>query len=162
MSPMLPSKFVEEGFDDWKNATNGLIRHEESTVHKKAIVVLLAQKKGECVDSVFVKQMESEQQYWRKVFERVVEVIQFWAARCLPFRRSDETVGSPKNGNYFGLLELLTKFDPFLSEQIDIHGKKGKSHTSYLSKDECEEFISLIGTRILGQIISESKKCKYY
>ena len=60
---MFPSKFAEEGFDDWKNARNGLIRHEETAVHKKAIVVLLAQKKkGGRVDSVLVKQMESEQQ----------------------------------------------------------------------------------------------------
>ena len=42
MSSVFPSKFAEEVFDDLKNATNELIRHEESTVHKKAIVALLA------------------------------------------------------------------------------------------------------------------------
>ena len=60
MSPEFPSKFAEEGFDDWKNANTGLIRHEESTVHKKAIVALLARKKkGERVDAALVKQMEN-------------------------------------------------------------------------------------------------------
>ena len=50
MSSVFPSKFAEEVFDDLKNATNELIRHEESTVHKKAIVALLAWKqKGERV-----------------------------------------------------------------------------------------------------------------
>ena len=53
--------FSEEGFDEWKNARNGQIRHEESTVHKKAIVALLARKKkGERVDYVLVKQRKSE------------------------------------------------------------------------------------------------------
>ena len=86
--------------------------------------------------------------YWRKVLERVVEVIKFLAERGLPFRGSNETVGSPKNGNYLGLLELLAKFDPFLSEHININGKKGKGYISYLSIDVCEEFISLIWARI--------------
>ena len=84
------------------------------------------------------------------------------AERGVPLRGGGETVGSPKNDNYLGLLELLTKFDPFLSEHINIHGKKGKGHTSYLSKDVCEEFISLIEARMLDQIISEIKKCKCY
>ena len=53
---MFPTKFAEERFDDWKNPTNGLIQHEESTVHKKAIVALLAgKKKSERVDFVLVK-----------------------------------------------------------------------------------------------------------
>ena len=96
------------------------------------------------------------------MLDRVVEVIKFLAERGLPFRGSDETVGSSNNGNYLGLLELLAKFDPFLSEHINAHGNKGKGHTSYLSKDVCEEFISLIGAKILDQIISEIKKSKYY
>ena len=41
----------------------------------------------------------------------------------------------------------LVQFDPFLSEHINIPGNKGKDHTSYLSKDVCEEFIYLIGSR---------------
>lgn len=158
-----PCKFAEEGFDDWKNANIGLSRHEESILHKKAIVALLTRKKkGERVDSALVNQMENEQQYWRKVFERVVEVVKFLAERGLPFRGSDETFGSPQNGNYLGLLELLAEFDPFLSEHINTHGNKGKGNTSYLSKDVCEEFINLIGTRMLDKIISEIKMCKYY
>ena len=53
---VFPSKFAEEGFDDWKNATNGLIRHEESTVRKKIIFTLLARKKkGECPNKVMRK-----------------------------------------------------------------------------------------------------------
>ena len=163
MSPEFPSKFAEEGFDDWKNANVGLVRHEESTLHRNAVVTLLARKKkGERVDSALVNQMETEQQYWRTVLERVVEVIKFLAERGLPFRGSDETVGSPQNGNYLGLLELLAKFDPFLAQHINAHGNKGKGHTSYLSKDVCEEFISLIGASMLDDIISEIKKCKYY
>lgn len=39
---------------------------------------------------------------------------------------------------------------------------KGKGHTSYLSKTTCEEFIQLIVSSILDQVICDIKRCKYY
>ncbi|KAJ8930225.1 hypothetical protein NQ314_016990 [Rhamnusium bicolor] len=78
------------------------------------------------------------------------------------FRGSDETIGSPHNGNYLGLLELIIRFDIFLAQHINTHANKGKGHTSYLSRTTCEEFIHLIASSLLDHIISEIKKCKYY
>lgn len=117
---------------------------------------------GGRVDAALVKQMESEREYWQSILKRVVETIRFLAERGLAFRGSDETVGSPNNGNYLGILELLSKFDPFLAEHINSYANKGKGHTSYLSKTTCEEFIENLGTAVLDRIISELKACKYY
>ena len=127
-------KVYRRGVYDWKNASNLLRRHEESSSHRQALISLLMRKnKGERVDSQPVKQMETEQKYWRTLLERIIEVVKFLAERGLSFRDSDETVGSPHNGNYFGLLELLANFDSFLAKHINTHANKGWGHTSYLS-----------------------------
>lgn len=157
------SRFTKEGFDDWKNANNLLKRHEESTSHRQAIISLLVRKKKDArVDSQLVSRIETEQKYWRTLLERITSVIQFLAERGLAFRGSDETIGSPHNGNYLGLLELIAKFDIFLAQHINTYANKGKGHTSYLSKTTCEEFINLIASSLLDHIIFEIKKCKYY
>ena len=60
--------------------------------------------------------------------------------------------------NYLGTLELLSQLDPFLHEHIQKHS--GKGNTSYLSANICEEFICLMGNKVLIEIISELKKSK--
>lgn len=156
-------RFTKDGVDDWKNAHNLLTRHEESTPHRQAIISLLNLKnKNARVDSQLVSQIETEQKYWRLLLTRIIEVVKFLAERGLAFRGSDEIVGSPHNGNYLGILELIAKFDAFMAQHIQSHANKGKGHTSYLSKTTCEEFIHLIASSILDQIICEIKRCKYY
>lgn len=53
----------------------------------------------------------------------------------------------PNNGNYLGILELISEFDPFLKEHISKYGKQGKRKPPYLSKTICEELIQLMVTR---------------
>ena len=45
--------------------------------------------------------------------ERITAVICTLAERGLPFGGDSEQFGSPNNGNYLGLIELVAKFDPF-------------------------------------------------
>ncbi|XP_065645536.1 zinc finger MYM-type protein 1-like [Hydra vulgaris] len=42
------------------------------------------------------------------------------------------------------------------------HRNSGKGNISYLSANICEEFICLMGNKVLSEIISELKKAKYY
>ena len=100
--------------------------------------------------------------YWHKVLERIVEVIRFISERGLAFRGDNETIGSEKNGNYLGILELLAKFDPFLSEHLNNYANKGKGSTSYLSHTICDEFIEVLGTHIQQHIVRELKAAKYF
>lgn len=44
-----------------------------------------------------------------------------------------------------------------MAQHIQSHANKGRGHTSYLSKTKCEEFIQLIASSILDQIIYEIK-----
>ena len=82
-------------------------------------------------------------------------VIQFLRERGLAFRGNYELLESPHNGNYLGLLESISKFDPFLAEHIKSHGQKGRGTTSYLSSTICEEFVELMGEKT-RQVIADN------
>ena len=105
---------------------------------------------------------ESDRKYWCKVLARVLSVIKFLSLRGLAFRGSSELVGSPQNGNFLGILELLTGYDTFLAEHIQKSVNKSKAHVSYFYLTVCEEFTDVIATKELDIIISKIKQAKYY
>ncbi|XP_046862046.1 zinc finger MYM-type protein 1-like [Xenia sp. Carnegie-2017] len=155
--------FGKQGYNDWKRASQSIPRHEKSSAHRNAVFQLLQRSDAGCrIDSELVTQASDERNYWRAVLERVTETIRYFSERSLPFRGTDEIVGSPKNGNYLGTLELISMFDPFLAQHINRNANKGKGHTSYLSKTICEEFIQLMATRVRKQIFTEVKAAKYF
>ena len=166
--PKNSSPFVSSGFGDWKNAAARLRKHEQSTAHRESVLKVfeLAKEKSR-IDAGLVAQYKSESQYWISILERIVEVIRFLAERGLAFLGHDEKLGSKSNGNYLGLLELLAKFDPFLSAHI---GKQkalqeegeGRRAVTYLSSTICEEFIAIMADRVLNTIVSEVKDAKYF
>lgn len=100
--------------------------------------------------------------YWREVVRRLISVIIFISERGLAFRGENETLGSPNNGNYLGLLELISEYDDFLKNHIKQHGNSGSGHTNYLSSTICETFVELVGKRVFDEIISRIKQSKYY
>lgn len=150
------------GFSDWKHSER-IGEHERSEEHRACMLALHSRSKNTGrVDSDLVKQIDAERQYWREVLKRVVAVIQFLGERGLAFRGDDERLGSPHNGNFLGIVELLAKFDPFLADHLQRFGGKGKGSVSYLSSTICEEFIHLMGERTKEAIISEIKEAKYF
>ena len=60
-------------------------------------------------------------------------MIKFLSSRGLAFRESSELVGSPQNGNFLEILELLAEYDTFLAEHIQKRVNKGKEHVSCFS-----------------------------
>ena len=61
-----------------------------------------------------------------------------------------------------GVLELLSKFDPFLAEHISRFGNKGRGTTSYLSSTICDELIERMGADVLSEICDEVRTAKYF
>ncbi|XP_059156041.1 zinc finger MYM-type protein 1-like [Physella acuta] len=149
-------------FKQWKSAHEVLSRHENSKQHIDSLAALCSRKSTGQIDMKLVTQYESEIQYWRQVLHRIVSVVQFLCIRGLPFRGRTEEVGSPNNGNYLGLLELLSQYDTFLAEHMRIHANKGRGHTSYISSTICEEMIELMGQKVLSVIVDEIKTAKYF
>ncbi|KAL4098683.1 hypothetical protein QTP88_023234 [Uroleucon formosanum] len=162
----IQSKFCRQttdDFNDWKNAHKRLKEHEGSLNHKTCLLKLkdLGQEQGR-LESMLLVQINHEKMYWRSVLERVVSVIKTLASRGLPFRGQEEIFGSPKNGNYMMLLELLSEFDPFLAQYISKYGNSGSGTTSYLSSTICDEIIVLMAKKVKEAIINEVKSRKYY
>lgn len=95
-------------------------------------------------------------------YPRLIESIIFLSGRGLVFRGDNETLGCKNNGNYFGCLELIAKFDPLLSKHLDEYGNKGLGSVSYLSYTICDELITLRNQSVLQIIDNEQKFTKYF
>ena len=150
------------GFNDWKNVHARIVSHEISTPHQSAISAWIS-RRGICnIQTSIIDQNDQQYQYWQQVLERVVKVILFLGEGGLALRGKDETIGSAHNGNFLGILELLSEYDGFLAKRIERCGNPGRGRTSYLSSTICNEFIDIIGDLILKKIIQETKESKYY
>jgi hypothetical protein len=155
--------FGSAGFNDWKHVSDYISGHENSVEHRNCMIIYINRKNQTSqIDSALIIQVKIEQQYWCEVLKRIVAVVKFLATRGLALRGSNQNIGSLQNGNYLGTLELISQFDPFISEHIKKYGNAGKGIPSYLSANICEEFIALMGAKVLSVIVSELKKAKYY
>ena len=147
MSPTVSK--LTSGFNDWKHAHELLLHHEHSKQHYDAMVAVCARKSTNQIDFNLISQHESELHYWKQVLQRIVHTVQFLCIRGLAFRGDNELIGSSRNGNYLGILELLSNYDSFIAEHISKHANKGRGHTSYLSSTICEQVIELMQCRAL-------------
>lgn len=155
--------FVKGGFSNWKKADETVSSHENSKGHNKCMMEYLAYcTKNIRIDKNIVKAAENEAQYWIKVLQRVVSVIRFLAERGLPFRGSNEVIGSANNGNFLGIIELISEYDPFLKEHLRLHANRGTGHVSYLSKTIIEEFIEALSNKVMQKIVEEIRTAKYW
>ncbi|XP_065645747.1 zinc finger MYM-type protein 1-like [Hydra vulgaris] len=155
--------FVKSGFYNWKKAKQTIFGHENSKEHIQCMIKWIEFiKQNTHVDEYMASQIKREFNYWSAILNRIVAVIRFLAGRGLAFRGHNEVIGSSNNGNYLGMLELLTQFDPVLKQHIDTFANKGKGNVNYLSKTICEELIDIMSQKVLTHIITEIKKAKYW
>lgn len=78
------------------------------------------------------KDIENKTSYWKNVLRRIIKTISFLASRDLVIRGDNQTFDLKRSGNYLDSLELLTKFNPFLSAHIAQYRNKGKGNITYL------------------------------
>ena len=157
------SQFTHDGFCDCKHTSDRFGIHEQSKDHIQAILSAASRaKKAGRVDSELAQEADRIEQYWRSALKRLVSVLKFPCERGLALRGDNETFGSPHNGNYLGILELLAEYDDFLKQHIQNHANRGSGHTNYLSSTICEELVRLMGNQVLNEIISRIKLSKYY
>ena len=155
------NKFAGQGFNDWRNIRS-VSHHENNSTHRECMLTYVNRRKKGKVADALEKQIESECSYWRQVLERAIAVIITLAERGLAFRGTNEQFGSPQNGNYLGVLEVIAKFDSFLATHIAKYGNPGKGNTSYLSKNICEELISEMSNELRFEILEEVKQAGYF
>jgi len=75
-------------------------------------------------------------------------MVKFLSSRGLGFRGDDDMLGSQNNGNYLGILELISEFDPFLADHIQYFGNHRKGSTSYVYVNICNELIKIMGKKV--------------
>ena len=109
--------------------------HSRSKNHEKCMVDAINRKTTNArIDSALVEQFQDDIAYWTQVLLRIVDVLKLLCQRGLSIRGKDSVIGSAPNGNYLGILELLSKYDPFLKNHIAKYANKGTGHTSYVSR----------------------------
>ena len=132
------------GFNDWKNIQR-LSEHEGSTIRTKNAVF---GRQTERLGKSLAAQIENERDYWRNVLRRVVSVVNFLASQGLPFRGREEKIGSNRNGNFLGIIELLAQCDAFLADHLHRFGNAGSGTPSYLSSGIFNEFLQLMARQV--------------
>ena len=66
-------------------------------------------------------------------------------------------VGSPRHGNFLGILELIAQYTTFLNSISKLKPISARdTHTSTIMK----ELVSVMGEQVFGEIISRVKKSK--
>lgn len=84
------------------------------------------------IDQKLTEQAEDEAKTYGEILRRLISVIVFISERGLAFRGENETFGSPKNGYYLGILELIAKYDHFLNDHIKkMETKEVATQTTY-------------------------------
>lgn len=156
-------KQFETGFSLWNKSKERLDQHEKSNDHLDNLQVYTSRilKIGR-IDIELQKQISTEKGYWIKVLQRIISAIKFLATRELAFRGTHERIGEKHNGNYLGLLELISEYDPFLKDHINKTANLGKGKPSYLSKDILNELLNILSNRVTDEIVKQIKANKYY
>lgn len=108
------------------------------------------------------EQMFCEKKYWVEVLRRVVSVVKFLAVCGLAFEGNDSQLGSSSNGNFLGILEVISEFNPFLKQHMNERAKKGSGNVSYISIRICNETIDLMGNVVLLEITKQLQETKYF
>lgn len=110
-------------------------QHEKSNDHQvNNVLKFISRKNLNSVESPVITKHEKEVKYWRDVLTRVVSVVKCLAVRGLPFRGDYQKLGSASDGVFLRCLELISEFDPFLSQNVATYGNKAKAmyHTCHL------------------------------
>lgn len=79
----------------------------------------------------------------------------------MPFFGDDEKLNSDHNGNFLGILELISKFDPFLENHLSQFGNKGSGNVNYISSFTVRQIVDKMAFKVLNHIVTEIKKVKY-
>lgn len=102
-----------------------------------------------------------ESDYYYQILKRVVAVLKFLSSRALSVR-GHEKWGSLYNGNFMGIIELLSEFDPLLQEHLRRCQNQSAKTVTYLSKTTYEDIIRLMGTQVLRTIVEQINKAPYF
>lgn len=114
--------FISNGIQDWKNLSTSLKHHENSMFHYEALKkwndLKYRLKTNQVIDKENLALIEKEKLHWRDVLKRILAAIHFLAQHNDSFRGSSDKLYTENNGKFLGLIEMMEKFDPTISEHV--------------------------------------------
>lgn len=129
------SSLASKGTNDWKHLSEKLNLHETSRSHIDNAHAWSELKmrinKQSTIDLNHQMMIEKEKQHWKDVMKRIITVIHYLAKHHDAFRGSSDTLYTNNNGKFFGLIEMLGKFDPIIMKHINRIQNK-ETHVHYL------------------------------
>ena len=163
------STFVT-GFRKWWKLNPKVQDHEKSEEHLNSLekwkTLAVGLRQGKTVDAKTIDLMNEENQRWRDILHRLLDITLFLARQNLAFRGHRENKPSLNKGNFLEMVELLSKYDPVLKEhqmrlkQTQQSMSKDKVSVSYMAPETQNEFISVLSGHVKEKIILEIKTAK--
>jgi hypothetical protein len=152
-----------EGFSDWAHISTRL--NEVTSEHVTNMVAWREMctrfDKNQTIDKVAQRELEKENDHWRKVLLRIILIVKFLAKLNLAFRGSNSKLYQDNNGNFMGMVEMIAKFDPVIQEHVR-RITNDETHIHYLGHGIQNEIINLLATVIRYELIKKIKESKYF
>lgn len=118
------------------------------------------------IDIQLEKEIVSAIEKWREVLKRIIDVVLFLGERGLAFRGLLQLIGSPNNGNFLVIIELISHYDPVLADHVrKVQESQASGHrlsAHYLSSDSQNEFIAACAHLVRTTSLEDQKLAKYF
>lgn len=164
-SERVTSKLGSTGSSKWKHLHEYVNNHEHSTEHVKNYFKWVEAserfQQSKTVDEEMQSVILKEQQHWKNVLERLCNITMYLSTHNLAFRGSSDKLYTPNNGNFLGLVELLSKYDVVLHEHVR-RILANETHVTYCSKSIQNEIITILASGVRQDIIKRTKEAKYF
>ena len=108
--------------DNWRKLYEKIPQHQKSKVHKSCYLewrgLEKAIAKAATIDIATDQNIRIELLKWKLILTRLLDITLFLTKKGLPFRGNNELIKNPHNGLFFGICELLARYDKVLELHI--------------------------------------------
>ncbi|XP_042755341.1 uncharacterized protein LOC111916269 [Lactuca sativa] len=102
-----------------------------------------------------------EKERWREVIIRIISVVKYLCKYNLSLTGSSEKLYEDNNGNFLGLIEMMTDFDVVMQYHVGRIGNH-ETHHHYIGHKIQDQVISFLSHKVKTSITKIIKKAKYF